>query len=50
MVLSGKAFEKIERKGENADQQHFLPFSTIFSSLPKTNITILAVSYLLPAQ
>ena len=35
--LEHKAFENIEGKGENANNQHFSPFPTMFSTLPNTN-------------
>ena len=35
--LRKKAFEDILRKEENARNQHFLPFPTMFSSFPKIN-------------
>ena len=33
-----RAFENIVRKGENAGNQHFLLFPTMFSTLPKPNL------------
>ena len=36
-TLKKKPFENIEGKGENAGNQHFFPFPTVFSTLPRTN-------------
>ena len=36
-TLTKKVSENILGKGENADNQHFLLFQKMFSSLPKTN-------------
>ena len=35
--LEKEAFENIVGKGENVGNQHFSPFPTVFSTLPKTN-------------
>ena len=37
-----KAFENIVGKGENAGNQHFLLFPTMFSTVSKTEIIIVA--------
>ena len=37
MTLEKQPFENILGKGENAGNQHFFSFSTMFSNLPKTN-------------
>ena len=37
MPLEKKAFENMVGKGENAGNEHFLLFSTMFSALPGTN-------------
>ena len=39
-TLSGEAFENIVGKGENAGNQHFLFFPTMFSTPPKAKINI----------
>ena len=39
--LEKKAFENIEGKGENAGNQHFLLFPTMFSTLPNRNFCYL---------
>ena len=36
-TLFKKLLENIEEKGENAGNQHFLLFPTMFSTHPKTN-------------
>ena len=38
-----KPFENIEAKGENAGNQHFLLFSTMFSTFSDTNSLIRAM-------
>ena len=38
MTLKQRAFENIAGKGQNAGNQHFLLFPTMFSTLPKTNL------------
>ena len=38
MTLEKKPFENIVGKGENAGNQHFLLFPTMFSTLPNTNL------------
>ena len=35
-TLEKKAFENLAGKGENAGNQHFLLFSKMFSTFPKT--------------
>ena len=40
-----KPFEKIVKKGENACDQHFFPFSTIFLTISKLNFNFLVTLF-----
>ena len=42
--------KNVLRKGENAGNQHFFPFPTMFSTLPKTNFNFLVIFMLLSAN
>ena len=46
MALSRKPFENIVGKRENAGNQHFLLFPTMFSTLHKTNF-MFSVTFIL---
>ena len=50
MTPEEKPFENIVRKGDNADNQHFLLFPTMFSTLHKTNFEFSVTFILLCAH
>ena len=50
MTLYKMPFENIVRKGENAGNQHFLLFPTMFSTLPETNFNFSVTYILSPAN
>ena len=45
-----ESFENIVRRGENAGNQHFLPFLTMFSTLPTTKCNVLVTFILWSAN
>ena len=48
--LKKKSFENIVGKGENAGNQHFSPFPTMFSTHSKTNFSLSATFILLSSN
>ena len=50
MTLRMEAFENSLGKGENAGSQHFLLFSIVFSTFPKTKLTLSVRAILLSAN